>query len=105
MDRGGHDSILSIAGGLLKKHLEKYILDAYDRHTREDMVRVWEAQLKILQCPICGEPSLKRKPIILNNNMIRSWVCSDCGYHVTVQTDVLNYLKNNCATREVSVEQ
>ena len=103
--RGGHDGILNIAGSLLKKHLEKYILDAYDRHTREDMVRVWEAQLKILQCPICGEPSLERKPIILNNNMIRSWVCSDCGYHVTVQTDVLNYLKNNCAKREDSIEQ
>ncbi|MCJ7771372.1 hypothetical protein MUP37_07360, partial [Candidatus Bathyarchaeota archaeon] len=60
--KGGSERILDIAGVLLKKHLEKYILDAYDRHTREDMVRVWEAGLKILQCPICGESSLERKP-------------------------------------------
>jgi hypothetical protein len=103
--KGGNEGILDISEGLLKKHLEKYILDAYDRHTREDMVRVWEAGLKLLQCPICGESSLERKPIILNNNIIRSWVCSDCEYHVTVQTDVLNYLKNNGATREGSIER
>jgi hypothetical protein len=98
--KGSHEEIVDIATKLLRKHLEKYILDAYDRHTREDMVRVWEAQLKLLACPICGESSLERKPIILNNNMIRSWVCISCGYHVTVQTDVLKYLQNSGARTE-----
>jgi hypothetical protein len=93
--KGNHEEIVDIATELLRKHLEKYILDAYDRHTREDMVRVWEAQLKLLACPICGASSLERKPIILNNNVIRSWVCTSCNYYVTVQTDVLKYLQSN----------
>ncbi|MCJ7634353.1 60S ribosomal protein L37a, partial [Candidatus Bathyarchaeota archaeon] len=98
--KGSHEEIVDIAIKLLGKHLEKYILDAYDRHTREDMVRVWEAQLKLLACPICGESSLERKPIIINNTMIRSWVCTSCGYHVAVQTDVLKYLQSSGVIQE-----
>jgi hypothetical protein len=102
--KGGHEDVLGIAIKMLRKHLEKYILDAYDRHTREDMVRVWEAQLKLLACPICGGSSLERKPIIMNNNMIRSWICVDCGYHVTVQTDVLKYLQTEGAMSELTLD-
>ena len=68
------------------------------------MIRVWEAQLKLLACPICGDSSLDRKPIILNSNIVRSWVCLNCDYHVTVQADVLKYLSNNDA-REGLLEQ
>jgi len=91
--RNGQEEILSLAMRLLRKHLEKYVLDAYDRQTREDMVRVWEAQLKLLACPICGGSSLERRPILTNKQMIRSWVCADCDHHVVVQADVLKYLQ------------
>ena len=98
--KGGHEEIVEIAINLLGKHLEKYILDAYDRHTRQDMVRVWEAQLELLSCPICGGSSLERKRIIINNAMIRFWVCTSCGYHAAVQTDVLKYLQSSGVIRE-----
>lgn len=98
--RGRHEEITDLAMRLLKTHLEKYIVDAYDRHTREDMVRVWEAQLKLLACPICGEPSLERKPILTNRQIIRSWACTSCGHHIAVQVDVLKYLQTNSLLNE-----
>jgi len=93
--RGGQEEILNLAMRLMRRHLEKYVLDAYDRRTREDMIRVWEAQLKLLACPVCGESSLERRPILTNKHMIRSWTCTNCGHHVTVQADVLQYLQTN----------
>jgi len=93
--RGGQEEILNLAMKLVRRHLEKYVLDAYDRRTREDMIRVWEAQLNLLACPVCGGSSLERRPILTNKHMIRSWICTDCGHHVTVQADVLQYLQTN----------
>jgi len=98
--RDAQEEILSLAMRLLRAHLEKYVLDAYDRQTREDMVRVWEAQLKLLACPVCGESSLERRPILTNKQMVRSWVCADCGHHVVVQADVLKYLQTNTLLNE-----
>ena len=93
--RGGEEEIVNLAMRLLRTHLEKYVLDAYDRQTREDMMRVWEAQLKLLACPICGDSALERSPILMNKHMIRSWACTNCSHHVTVQADVLQYLQTN----------
>ena len=101
--RSGEIQILDLAGVLLRKHLEKYVLDAYDRQTRDDMVRVWEAQLKLLACSVCGESSLDRKPILTNGHVIRSWMCSGCGHHVTVQADVIRYLQSNGALKSERV--
>jgi DNA-directed RNA polymerase subunit RPC12/RpoP len=93
--RNGGDEVLSLAGQLLRKHLEKYVLDAYDRQTRDDMARVWDAQLRLLECSICGETSLDRKPILFDKDVIRSWACSNCGHHVVVQADLIEYLQGD----------
>lgn len=93
--RGGQGQIISLAVRLLRAHLEKYILDAYDRRTREDMESVWEAKLNLLACPVCGEASLERRPILTTNYTIRSWICTGCGHNVLVQADVLQYLRTN----------
>jgi ribosomal protein L37AE/L43A len=93
--RGGEEEIVGLALRLLRTHLEKYVLDAYDRQTREDMVRVWEAELKLLACPVCGESSLERRPIVTSKQIVRSWICTNCDHHVTVQADVLRYLQTN----------
>jgi len=86
------EDIITLAIKLLRRHLEKYILDAYDRHTREDLASVWEAQFKLEACPVCGQPSLKREPILTNTHKLRSWVCTNCGHYIMVQSDVLEYL-------------
>jgi DNA-directed RNA polymerase subunit RPC12/RpoP len=85
------EEIITIALRLLERNLEKYILDTYDRRTRNDMVSVWEAQLNINGCPVCGK-SLKRDPITLGGKKIRGWVCTNCGHHVLVQSDTIDYL-------------
>ena len=94
--REGGEKILVFAIELLKAHLEKYIIDAYDRQTREDMVSVWKAELRLLACPVCGESSLEREPILAGNHNIRSWACTSCGHHVIVQSDALQYLRRKC---------
>jgi hypothetical protein len=78
---------------LLRTHLEKYIIDAYDRRAREDMIKLWEAQLNLKECPVCGRISLDRRPVIFNKYRLRSWVCSDCGHHVILHSDALKYLE------------
>jgi len=93
--RNGENEVLSLAAQLLRKHLEKYLLDAYDRQTRDDMARVWDAELRLLACSVCGESSLDRKPILMDNHVIRSWVCSNCGQHVVVQSDLIKYLQGD----------
>ncbi len=86
------EEVIAIAFCLLERNLEKYILDTYDRRTRDDMVSVWEAQLNIGGCPICGKNSLKRAPLQLGKKKLRGWTCTNCGHHVMVQTDVLDFL-------------
>jgi hypothetical protein len=88
----GGQEIIRLATRLLERHLEKYIIDAYDRQTRDDMASVWDAQFKLQACPVCGGLSLKREPVVLNKRKLRAWVCSECGHHVMVQGDVLNFL-------------
>jgi len=86
------EEVIAIAFRLLERNLEKYILDTYDRRTRDDMVSVWEAQLSISECPVCGKNSLKRAPLQLGKKRLRGWACANCNHHVMVQTDVLDFL-------------
>ncbi|MEM2094072.1 MAG: hypothetical protein QXI32_02095 [Candidatus Bathyarchaeia archaeon] len=90
--KNGQEEVIKIAFRLLERNLEKYILDAYDRRTRDDLVSVWEAQLNIDGCPVCGVKSLKREPLELNHKRLRGWLCTNCGHRVMVQNDVLRYL-------------
>jgi hypothetical protein len=89
----GREKVSKSAIRLLRNHLEKYIIDAYDRRAREDMIKLWDAQLKLQGCPVCGENSLDRRPVIFNKYMLRGWVCSDCGHHVILHSDALKYLE------------
>ena len=92
--RENQEEVITIAFRLLERNLEKYILDTYDRRTRDDMVSVWEAQLNINGCPVCGKNSLKREPLQLGKKRLRGWVCTNCNHHVLVQSDVLDYLSS-----------
>lgn len=89
------DSVVS----LLERHLEKYIIDAYDRKTREDLARIWEAQVKLEACSVCGSSSLERRLIVTNGRKLRGWICHDCANHVIVPSDALEYL-NDFVKRE-----
>jgi len=91
---GDGDVVVALAFGLLRRHLEKYLIDVYDRGTREDMVRVWEAGLRLQECPICGEPSPERRVIAVNKRRFRGWTCTGCRHHVVVPSDVLDYLNS-----------
>jgi len=90
--RENQEEVITIAFRLLEKNLEKYVLDTYDRRTRDDMVSVWEAQLNINGCPVCGKNALRREPLQFGKKRLRGWVCTNCGHHVMVQADVLDYL-------------
>ena len=48
------EDILRLMSRFLRNHLEKYVIDAYDRLTREDMARVWEAQIDIKDVGFLG---------------------------------------------------
>ena len=84
----------------LEHHLEKYVIDAYDRRTREDLVSVWEAQVKLESCLICGSSSLERWLIVTNGHKLRCWSCSNRGHNVIVPCDTLESL--NQAENEAS---
>ena len=86
--------VLDLAIRFLERHLEKYIIDAYDRRTREDMVRIWEAQVKLQECPICGSSSLERRLIMTKKQKLRGWTCSSCGHHVILPSDALESFGN-----------
>lgn len=86
------DTVIGLAIDLLRRHLAKYLIDVYSRETREDMVRVWEAGLELQVCPICGETSLKRRLIATNKYRLRGWTCAECGHHMIVPSDALDYL-------------
>lgn len=85
--------VRSLMHRLLKRHLDKYIIDAYDRRTRENMTRIWEAELKFHECAICGEASLDRQQIPSQNHHLRGWVCSNCGHHIILPTDILEHIE------------
>lgn len=87
------EKVLELTIRLLRGHLEKYIIDAYDRQAREDMVKVWEAQFKLQECSVCGKTSLDRRPVIFNKHKLRGWFCSDCGHHIILHSDALKYLE------------
>lgn len=87
--------VMGLTIGLLRRHLEKYLIDTYDHVTREDMVKVWEAGLGLEQCPICGKASPERRVIAASKRKFRGWTCKDCGHHVVVPSDILEYLKGN----------
>ena len=76
----------------LEHHLEKYVIDAYDRRTREDIARIWEAQLKLQECPICGSSDLERRLIVTKGQKLRGWYCSNCRHHVILPSDILECL-------------
>ena len=86
--------VLDLAIKFLKRHLEKYILDAYDRCTREDMARVWEAQIMLEACPVCGSSSLERRLVVMKKQKLRGWTCTDCGNDVIIPSDVLEMVRN-----------
>ena len=94
-EKAQEEDILRLMSGFLRNHLEKYVIDAYDRLTREDMARVWEAQIDIKECPICGANPLARKLVKRNKNELRGWTCSKCRHHVIVPSDILEFIGNN----------
>jgi len=87
-----HDHVLGLTIYFLERHLEKYLIDAYARSTREDMSRLWNAELKFQVCWFCGSDSMKRQLVKLKGNKLRSWICMNCGFHVVVPDDILQLL-------------
>jgi hypothetical protein len=94
-EKAQKENILRLMIGFLRNHLEKYVIDAYDRLTREDMARVWEAQIDIEECPICGANPLTRKLVKRNKQELRGWTCSKCRHHVILPSDILEFIGNN----------
>jgi hypothetical protein len=88
---------VNLAMRLLDRHLEKYVIDTYDRRTREDMLRVWETQLNLKECPTCANPSLTRTFTVIDHHKFRGWICSACAHHVILHIDVLSYLEQKAA--------
>jgi hypothetical protein len=93
LKRGDHDAVLAEAMYLLERHLEKYVIDAYDRRTRDDMLRVWEAQLDLQECVICGDASPRRRLLDVADHKLRGWRCSTCGHRTVLHSDVLTLLR------------
>jgi hypothetical protein len=87
--------IIGSVVGLLKRHLEKYILDVYDRETREDLASVWDAQMRLEACPVCGSSSPERKLIVASRMKLRGWVCHDCSNHIILPSDALEFLSGS----------
>ena len=87
--------ILKLMNDFLKNHLEKYVIDAYGRLTREDMISVWEAQIDLKECSICGENPLVRRLIKRKKQKLRGWICSECGHHVILPSDTLDFIRSN----------
>ena len=87
------NTIIQLARGLLQRHIEKYLLDAYDHVTREDLARVFEAGLGLQECLICGAPSPERGYIVVNKSKLRGWNCKHCKHRTILPSDALDYLK------------
>lgn len=84
--------IISLAVDLLKRHLDKYLIDAYDHGTREDMISVWTTGLGLQACPLCGTASPERRVIAVNKHKLRGWTCTSCSHHVILPSDILDYI-------------
>jgi hypothetical protein len=93
LKREDQDAVLDEALYLLGHHLEKYVIDAYDRRTRDDMLRVWEAQLDLQECVICGDASPSRRVLAVADQKLRGWICSTCGHRTVLHSDVLALLR------------
>jgi len=93
LKRADQDSVLDEAMYLLERHLEKYVIDAYDRRTRDDMLRVWEAKLDLQECVICGNASPSRRLFDVADQKLRGWNCATCGHRTVLHSDVLIILK------------
>jgi len=88
-----HDHVLGLTIHFLERHLEKYLIDAYAKPTREDISGLWNAELKFSNCWFCGSNSLKRQLVKLRDHKLRSWVCPNCGFHVVLPDDILQLLR------------
>jgi hypothetical protein len=103
--RENEEEVLALAVTLLKRHLDKYLLDAYDRRARENMVNIWEAQLSLQECSVCGATSLERDTMILEKSEVRCWKCPDCGRNVVLPSDILEHLREGLAQNSINEEK
>jgi hypothetical protein len=87
-----HDHVLGLTIGFLERHLEKYVIDAYARSTRESMSRLWNAELEYSGCWLCGSSSMGRRLAKLKDHKLRTWVCPSCNFHVIAPDDILQLL-------------
>jgi len=89
------ERVQNVVFHLLESHIGKYVLDAYDRKTREDLERAWEAELKLLECQICGATVIERRhpPLKADGVWLRGWSCSNCGFQMILPSDVLKLVE------------
>jgi hypothetical protein len=80
---------------LIDSHIGKYLLDAYDRKTREDLERAWQAELRLPECQVCGATVIERKtpPLKVNGERLRGWSCSNCGFQTLLPSDELELVE------------
>lgn len=80
---------------LIDYHIGKYLLDAYDRKTREDLERAWQAELRLPECQVCGATVIERKmpPMKVSGEIIRGWSCSNCGFQTLLPSDELELVE------------
>jgi len=80
---------------LIASHIGKYLLDAYDRKTREDLERAWLAELRLPECQVCGATVIERKmpPMKFSGETLRGWNCSNCGFQTLIPSDVLELVE------------
>ncbi len=91
---GKDKEITKLAIELLEKHLEKYLIDAYDRQAREGIANLWNTDLAIPECWYCSSKnSMVRKVITVNDNKFRAWSCTKCSHNTVSPKDILEYLK------------
>lgn len=80
---------------LVESHIGKYLLDAYDRKTREDLERAWQAELRLPECQVCGATVIERRkpPLKASGLTMRGWKCSNCGFQTLLPSDVLELVE------------
>jgi hypothetical protein len=93
--REDEKEVLKLMQDFLKHHLEKYLVDAYDRWTREDLSGIWEAKIRLKECPICKGNPFDQKLIKINDQKLRGWICSACGHHTILPSDTLKFIRAN----------
>lgn len=93
LKREGQDTVLDKAIYLLEWHLEKYVIDVYDWRTRKGMLWVWEVQLDLQECAICGNSSPCRRLLDVTAQKLQGWLYSNCGHRTVFRSDVLILFK------------